>query len=233
MAQIEKGSLYIVATPIGNLADITFRAVETLRNVHIIAAEDTRRSRILLNHYQLRTALSSYNSYNKIKKGSEFIKILNQGKDVALISDAGTPGVSDPLFHLVRSAIEENITVCPIPGPAAVLAALNVSGLPMDRFLFEGFLPRKKGRRKRLEDLARSERTVVIYESPHRVEKTLTNIMEAFGSRQAVIARELTKIHEEVIRGSLEELISIAQGRKWKGEVTLVISGKSKKDKGK
>ena len=229
MALIEKGSLYIVATPIGNLGDITFRAVETLRKVHIVAAEDTRRSRILLNHYNLRTALSSYNSYNKIRKGKEFIKILNQGKDVALISDAGTPGISDPLFHLVQSAIQEKITVHPIPGPAAVLAALNVSGLPMDRFLFEGFLPRKKGRSTRLEELGRSERTVVIYESPNRLGKTLTDILKFFGNRQAVIARELTKIHEEAVRGSLEELISISQSRKWKGEVTLVIAGASKR----
>ena len=229
--QIEKGSLYIVATPIGNLGDVTFRAIETLGKVHIIAAEDTRRSRILLNHYQLRTPLSSYNSYNKIKKGREFIRFLNQGKDVALISDAGTPGISDPLFHLVQSAIAEKITIHPIPGPAAVIAALNISGLPMDRFLFEGFLPRKKGRKTRLEELAGSERTVVIYESPHRIEKTLTDILKYFGSRQTVIARELTKIYEEAIRGSLEELISITQNRKLKGEITLVISGKSKRSK--
>jgi 16S rRNA (cytidine1402-2'-O)-methyltransferase len=232
MVQIEKGSLYIVATPIGNLGDVTYRAIETLGKVHIVAAEDTRRSRILLNHYQLRTPLSSYNSYNKIKKGREFISVLNKGNDVALISDAGTPGISDPLFHLVQSAIEEEITIHPIPGPAAVLAALNVSGLPMDRFLFEGFLPRKKGRKTRLEELACSERTVVIYESPNRIEKTLTDILKYFGSRQTVIARELTKIHEEAIRGSLEELISITQNRKLKGEITLVISGTSKRNKG-
>ena len=232
MALIEKGSLYIVATPIGNLADITFRAVETLGKVDIIAAEDTRRSRILLNHYKLRTALSSYNSYNKVRKGKEFIRFLNQGKDVALISDAGTPGISDPLYHLVQSAIQEEITIHPIPGPSAVLAALNVSGLPMDRFLFEGFLPRKKGRRTRLEELALSERTVVIYESPHRIDKTLKDILLYFGNRNAVIARELTKIHEEAVRGSLEELISISQDRKWKGEATLVIAGKDKRRQG-
>ena len=229
MLETEKGSLFIVATPIGNLGDITFRAVATLGEVDIIAAEDTRRSRILLNHYNLRTTLSSYNSYNKERKGKEFIRMLNQGKDVALISDAGTPGISDPLFHLVQSAIQEEITIHPIPGPSALLAALNVSGLPMDRFLFEGFLPRKKGRRGRLEELALSERTVVIYESPNRVEKTLGELLEVFGSRPAVIARELTKIYEEVVRGSLEELISTTKGRKWKGEITLIISGNSKK----
>lgn len=227
--EIGKGSLYIVATPIGNLGDITFRSVEILRKVHLIAAEDTRRTRILLNHYQIDASLSSYNSYNKNKKGKEFIGALNAGKDVALVSDAGTPGISDPLFHLVQSAIEEGITICPIPGPSAVLAALTVSGLPIDRFIFEGFLPRKKRRRSRMEDLARSQRTVVIYESPNRVEKTLGELLEVFGSRPAVIARELTKIYEEVIRGSLEELISTTKGRKWKGEITLIISGNSKK----
>jgi len=227
--KIGKGSLYIVATPIGNLGDITFRSVEILRKVHLIAAEDTRRTRILLNHYQIDASLSSYNSYNKNKKGKEFIGALNEGKDVALVSDAGTPGISDPLFHLVQSAIEEGITICPIPGPSAVLAALTVSGLPIDRFTFEGFLPRKKRRRSRMEDLARSQRTVVIYESPNRVEKTLGELLEVFGNRPAVIARELTKIYEEVIRGNLEELISTTKGRKWKGEVTLVISGNSKK----
>ena len=229
MLETEKGSLFIVATPIGNLGDITFRAVKTLGEVDIIAAEDTRRSRILLNHYNLRTTLSSYNSYNKERKGKEFIRMLNQGKDVALISDAGTPGISDPLFHLVQSAIQEEITIHPIPGPSALLAALNVSGLPMDRFLFEGFLPRKKGRRGRLEELALSERTVVIYESPHRIDKTLNDLLKYFGNRSAVIARELTKIHEEAARGSLEELIDLSQGRKWKGEATLVIAGKSKR----
>lgn len=231
--EIEKGSLYIVATPIGNLGDITFRSVEILRKVTLIAAEDTRRTRILLNHYQIDASLSSYNSYNKIKKGEGFIQLLNQGKDIALVSDAGTPGISDPLFHLVQSAIEEGINVCPIPGPSAVLAALTVSGLPIDRFVFEGFLPRKKRRRSRLEELARTQRTVVIYESPNRVEKTLTEILEVFGNRPAVIARELTKIYEEVIRGSLEELVSIAGGRKWKGEITLVIAGASKKNREK
>ncbi len=227
--EIEKGSLYIVATPIGNLGDITFRSVEILRKVHLIAAEDTRRTRILLNHYHIDASLSSYNSYNKNKKGKEFIAALIEGKDVALVSDAGTPGISDPLFHLVQSAIEEGIAICPVPGPSAVLAALTVSGLPIDRFIFEGFLPRKKRRRSRMEDLARSQRTVVIYESPNRVEKTLEELLQVFGNRPAVIARELTKIYEEALRGSLEELISSTKGRKWKGEITLVISGNSKK----
>lgn len=226
--EIEKGSLYIVSTPIGNLGDMTFRSVEILRKVHVIAAEDTRRTRILLNHYKIDAALSSYNSYNKNKKGKEFIGALNKGKDVALVSDAGTPGISDPLFNLVQSAIEEGITIYPVPGPSAVLAALTVSGLPIDRFIFEGFLPRKKRRRSRLEDLARSQRTVVIYESPNRVEKTLAELLEVFGNRPAVIARELTKIYEEAIRGNLEDLISTTKGRKWKGEVTLVIAGNSK-----
>lgn len=219
-----KGSLYIVSTPIGNLADFTYRSVEILRRVHLIAAEDTRRTRILLNHYQIQTPLSSFHSYNQIKKGPGFVDILNQGKDLALVSDAGTPGISDPLFHLVRLAIESGISVYSIPGPSAAIAALTVSGLPVDRFVFEGFLPVKKRRRKRLGELAKEKRTIILYESPHRMERTLRDLHEAFGDRKIVVARELTKMFEEVIRSSLAEMQS-GQGRKWRGEVTLVIAG--------
>ncbi|MFQ5451769.1 MAG: 16S rRNA (cytidine(1402)-2'-O)-methyltransferase [Nitrospinaceae bacterium] len=227
-----RGSLYIVSTPIGNLGDLTYRSVEILQQVELIAAEDTRRTRILLNHYQIQTPLSSYNSYNQSKKGRQFIDFLKEGKDIALVSDAGTPGVSDPLFHLVRSALEEDLEVISLPGPSALLAALTVSGLPMDRFVFEGFLPRKKRRKSRLRDLAREARTLVIYESPHRIGKTLRDLHEAFGNRKAVLARELTKMHEEVIRCDLEELIRVADQKSWKGEITLVIAGCDARERG-
>jgi 16S rRNA (cytidine1402-2'-O)-methyltransferase len=206
-----------------------------LRQVSLIAAEDTRRTRILLNRYEIATPLSSYNSYNKIRKGPEFIKRLNQGEDVALVSDAGTPGVSDPLYHLVQLALEEEeeVEVISIPGPSAILSALTVSGLPMDRFRFEGFLPRKKRRKRILEELAELSETVVLFESPKRIEKTLNELRAVFGNRKAAITRELTKMHEEVLRGGLDDLCKASQGRKWKGEITLVLSGKSSKNKNK
>ncbi len=220
------GALYIVSTPIGNLGDITYRSVEKLREVVVIAAEDTRRTRVLLNHYDISTRLSSFNSYNQEKKGREFIKVLEGGGDVALVSDAGTPGLSDPLYHMVRLALEQGITVIPLPGPSSVLAALTCSGLPVDRFSYAGFLPRKKRRRKTLEELAELPGSVVIFESPMRLEKTLRDLLETFGNREIAIARELTKLHEEILRGPLEELLQQHAGRKWKGEITLVIMGK-------
>ena len=225
--------MYVVSTPIGNLGDITYRSVEMLRQVSLIAAEDTRRTRILLNRYEITTPLSSYNSYNKIRKGPEFIKRINQGEDVALVSDAGTPGVSDPLYHLVQLALEQEVEVISLPGPSAVLSALTVSGLPMDRFRFEGFLPRKKRRKRILEELAELSETVVLFESPQRIEKTLNELREVFGNRPAALTRELTKMHEEVLRGGLDDLCKASQGRKWKGEITLVLSGKSYKNKDK
>jgi 16S rRNA (cytidine1402-2'-O)-methyltransferase len=233
MSHKGKGCLYVVSTPIGNLGDITYRSVEMLRQVSLIAAEDTRRTRVLLNRYEITTPLSSYNSYNKIRKGPEFIKRLNQGEDVALVSDAGTPGVSDPLYHLVQLALEEEAEVISIPGPSAILSALTVSGLPMDRFRFEGFLPRKKRRKRTLEELAELSETIVLFESPQRIEKTLNELREVFGNREAAITRELTKMHEEVLRGGLDDLCKANQGRKWKGEITLVLSGKSFKNKNK
>ncbi len=217
------GNLFVVSTPIGNLGDVTQRSVETLSAVPLIAAEDTRRTKILLNKYQIRTKLSSYNSFNKIKKGREFIAHLKKGADLALVSDAGTPGISDPHYHLVNAAIDADVAVFSVPGPSALLAALTVSGLPMDRFAFEGFLPRKKGRTTMLENLAAEQRTVVLFESPNRIQKTLRDLHQFFGDRTVVIARELTKMYEEVIRGSLRELS--VQTRTWKGEVTVVIAG--------
>jgi len=225
------GTLYIVSTPIGNLKDMTHRSLEQLSQVGLIAAEDTRRTGILLKHYEISTRLSSFNSFNQEKKSEQFIARLMKGDDLALVSDAGTPGVSDPLYHLVRAALKESIPVVPLPGPSAVLAALTVSGLPVDRFVFEGFLPRKKGRKKLIEELAEEKRTIVLFESPHRIAKTLNELYQAMGDRQAALARELTKVYEEVIRGSLEELAAVAEERKLKGEITLVIAGCSKRNK--
>ena len=224
---LDQGTIYIVSTPIGNLGDFTQRAVEILSTVSLIAAEDTRRTRILLNRYEIQTPLSSYNSYNKFKKGPLFMGRLKKGESIALVSDAGTPGVSDPHYHLVQLGIDEGVSVNAVPGPSALLAALTVSGLPMDKFVFEGFLPRKKGRATRLENLAEEKRTLVIFESPNRIQKTLKDILTVFGNRQVAIARELTKIHEEVIRGNLQDIGN--QDRKWKGELTLVIEGSDEK----
>ena len=224
------GTIYIVSTPIGNLGDFTQRAVDTLKSVALIAAEDTRRTRILLNRYEIQTPLSSYNSYNKLKKSPLFIGRLKKGQSIALVSDAGTPGISDPQYQLVQSALEEEIRVNSVPGPSALLAALTVSGLPMDKFVFEGFLPRKKGRATALEKLACEQRTLVIFESPNRIQKTFRDLLNTFGNRQVAIARELTKIHEEVLRGNLEDFAN--QDRNWKGEITLVIAGsKARKTK--
>ena len=223
----ETGNLFVVSTPIGNMGDVTHRAIETLDKVSLIAAEDTRRTKILLNRYEIKTPLSSYNSFNKIKKARDFIERLKKGNDLALVSDAGTPGISDPHYHLVNTAIEEGVSIYSIPGPSALLAALTVSGLPMDRFIFEGFLPRKKGRTTMLENLANEKRTIVIFESPNRIEKTLQDLYRFFGDRKVAITRELTKMYEEVIRGNLEELSTLT--RNWKGEITVVIAGADKK----
>ena len=219
------GTLYIVSTPIGNLKDATYRSLELLSDVDLIAAEDTRRTGVLLKHYKIKTPLTSFNSYNQAKKSDRLIARLKEGHNLALVSDAGTPGVSDPLYHLVRAALAEYVSVVSLPGPSAVLAALTISGLPVNRFVFEGFLPRKKGRKKLIEDLVQEKRTIVLFESPHRIAKTLNELYQAMGNRKAVLARELTKIHEEVIRGTLEDLAVVAEEQKLKGEITLVISG--------
>ena len=229
-AEVSIGTLFIVSTPIGNLKDITNRSLELLNNVDLIAAEDTRRTGVLLKHYKIQAPLSSFNSYNQVTKGKQFIARLMKGQDLALVSDAGTPGISDPLYYLTRAALDNDISVVSLPGPSAVLAALTISGLPVNRFIFEGFLPRKKGRRKLIDGLADEKRTIVIFESAYRIEKTLNELYQVMGCRQAVLARELTKVHEEVIRGSLEELIVLAGERKLKGEITLVIAGCSKRN---
>ena len=224
----ETGTLFIISTPIGNLKDVTHRSLELLRDVDLIAAEDTRRTGILLQHYDIKTPLSSFNTYNQVKKSDRLITRLKAGHDLALVSDAGTPGVSDPLYFLVKVALEERVPVVSLPGPSAVLGALTVSGLPVNRFVFEGFLPRKKGRKKLIEELAQEKRTIVLFESPHRIMKTLNELYQIMGERKAVLARELTKIHEEVIRGTLGELAIKAEEQKLKGEITLVISGAPK-----
>lgn len=225
MTENGAGRLFVVSTPIGNLGDITCRALEILEQADLIAAEDTRRTRILLNHYSITTRLTSYNSHNKMARGREIIRQLEEGRQVALVSDAGTPGVSDPLFHLLRDALEAGVRVEAAPGPSALLAALVVSGLPCDRFFFEGFLPRKKGRQTRLHWLSDLQCTVVLFESPQRIERTLQDIRKIFGNRRAVVAREMTKLHEETLRGTLDEMIAAHAGRKWKGEITLIVSG--------
>jgi len=224
----EIGTLYIISTPIGNLKDATHRSLELLSDVDLIAAEDTRRTGILLKHFEIKTPLSSFNSYNQVKKSDRLIARLKAGHDLALVSDAGTPGVSDPLYYLVKAALDERVPVVSLPGPSAVLVALTVSGLPVNRFVFEGFLPRKKGRKKLIEELAQEKRTIVLFESPHRIVKTLNELYQFMGDRKAVLARELTKIHEEVIRGTLGALATKTEEQKLKGEITLVISGAPK-----
>ena len=220
---VKKGTLFIVSTPIGNLADITFRAVETLKTVSFIAAEDTRRTRKLLNHFDIKTKLISYYEHNRFARIPQILQHLESGKDVAVVTDAGTPGVSDPAYKLIRSVIQVDVKVEPIPGPSAFLTALVASGLPTDRFLFVGFLPPKKGRRKKLSDLASHEATLILYENPKRVVKTLSDIATFLGDRPAVVCRELTKVHEEIIRGTISELLSYFSRNSPRGECVIMI----------
>lgn len=223
-----EGTLYIVSTPIGNLKDITLRAIEVLSNVHLIAAEDTRHAKILLDHYQIGTPTTSFYDFNKKKKMPILIDRLKKGEKVALISDAGTPGISDPAFTLVRECIANDLTVDAIPGATAFVPALILSGLPTDRFVFEGFLPVKKGRKKRIQELKEEKRTIIFYESPHRILKTLRELLEHLGNRQAAVVRELTKKFEEVRRGDLNELYARFSQSRIRGEFVLVIEGKGK-----
>jgi 16S rRNA (cytidine1402-2'-O)-methyltransferase len=228
--EIEQGALYLVATPIGNLGDMTYRAVHILQHVDVIAAEDTRTSSVLLNHYQIKTPMRSYHSYNIPRETPRLIELLKNGRSVALISDAGTPGISDPGYHLVQACIQNNIRVIPVPGPSAIIAALIASGLPSHRFVFEGFLPQKKGRKKRIEQLAKEERTIILYESPHRILKTVREFYEQMGERPCVMARELTKKFEEFFRGTLGELLKYLESKPIKGEIVLLVQGFNKKD---
>jgi 16S rRNA (cytidine1402-2'-O)-methyltransferase len=225
----EPGVLYLVSTPIGNLEDITLRALKVLKEVDLVAAEDTRHTGMLLKHYDLNKRLISYHDFNKKRKAPLLIEHLKANQSVAVCSDAGTPGISDPGYYLVQLAIRENIKVVPIPGASAFLSALVVSGLPTDKFVFEGFLPAKPGkRRKRLEELREEKRTLILYESPHRFAKTLDDISEIVGQRRVVVARELTKKFEEIIRGTPEEIKQTLGEHKLKGELVVLIEGKSK-----
>ena len=222
-----KGTLFVTATPIGNLEDITLRAIRVLKEVDLIAAEDTRRTLKLLNYYNIKKPLLSYYEHNKFSRGKQIIKRLLNNENVALVTDAGTPGISDPGIHLVNLAIKNMIPVIPVPGPSALIAALSVAGLPAHKFSFYGFIPRGKGRRKKeLENIKEYDGTVILYESPNRILKTLQDIYEICGHRKVVIARELTKLHEEIIRGDIEEVINRLGQREIKGEITLLISGK-------
>ncbi|MBC8215468.1 MAG: 16S rRNA (cytidine(1402)-2'-O)-methyltransferase [Candidatus Marinimicrobia bacterium] len=217
------GILYIVSTPIGNLKDITYRAVEILENVSLIAAEDTRHTRTLLQHYDIKTPTISYYEHNRFTRIPQLQAHLSSGKDIAVVTDAGTPGVSDPAYKLIRAAIDINAKIESIPGPSAVLAALVSSGLPTDRFLFEGFLPPKKGRRKRFSDLKNETATIIFYESPRRLNRTLRDIYEGLGDRPAVVCRELTKLHEEIIRGTVVSLMTYFIKKPAKGECVILV----------
>lgn len=219
------GKLYLVATPIGNLQDITLRALDTLRMVDLIAAEDTRRSAILLRHYDIHKPTVSYHDFNERQATPRLIAKLLAGENVALITDAGSPGISDPAFYLVREAITHEIPVEAPPGPTAVIPALVLSGLPCHRFVFEGFPPAKKGRQSFFQALAQEPRTIVLYEAPHRVPATLEAIQTWWGDRRLALARELTKLHEEVWRGKISELRAHLSQRTLKGECVLVVEG--------
>ena len=219
-------SLYIVATPIGNLEDISPRAVRILREVKLIAAEDTRKTRILLDKYEIKTPLTSYYEHNKIDKLDYLLKQL-QEKDLAIVSEAGMPGISDPGYELVAAAIEKGFTIVPLPGPSAIITALAVSGLPTDRFIFIGFLPRRIGeRRQALTTVASEAGTIIAYEAPHRIKEALNDIIYVLGDRRIAVCRELTKIYEEVFRGTASEALQHFDDPR--GEFTLVIAGKSK-----
>jgi 16S rRNA (cytidine1402-2'-O)-methyltransferase len=216
--------LYVVSTPIGNLGDITFRAIEVLRSVDLIACEDTRKTRILTQRYAISTPLTSYYEYNKAAKGDFLLKVLKEGKKVALVSDAGTPGISDPGFSLIKSVLEAGFSVISVPGPTALISALSISGFATNKFFFEGFLPVKSGaRQKRLKELKKMGCTVVVYESPHRILKTLEAMEKTLGNIKVALAREVTKKFEEVIRQDIATLIAKFKATKPKGEFVIIF----------
>ena len=220
------GTLYIVSTPIGNLEDMSFRAIRILKEVSIIAAEDTRRTQKLCSYYQIGTPLTSYHDFNKEEKTDILLQRLQEGSSIALVCDAGTPLVSDPGYYLVNRAIEAKIPLVPIPGPSSLLTALCVSGLATDRFIFEGFVPRKPGvREKFFEKLQPEIGTIIVFETQHRILKTLRAIHKTMGNRQIVLTRELTKLNEEIIRGDVEKICQDLEGKTIKGEITLLIQG--------
>ena len=225
------GTLYLCATPIGNLEDITYRVLRTLKEVDLIAAEDTRNSMKLLNHFEIHTPMTSYHEYNKIEKAYQLIEQLRQGKHIALITDAGTPGISDPGEELVRIALEEGMHVTSLPGAAACVTALTMSGQPTRRFAFEAFLPReKKERAKILEELKNETRTIILYEAPHHLIATLEELREVLGDRSISLCRELTKKHEEIQKTTLENVLLYFKDHEPRGEYVLVIAGKDRRE---
>ena len=219
----DKGRLYIVATPIGNLKDFTFRAIDTLKEVDFVFAEDTRNSIQLMKHYNIETKIDSYHEHNNVQKIPKIINLLNEGNNIGLISDAGTPTISDPGYKLIRACIDEKIDVIPIPGASAVTAALSASGLPSDSFFFLGFLPQKKGRKKKISFLKSLDNAIIIFESPHRLLKTLKELHDELGERPVVVARELTKLYEEIARGTFQSVIEYFELKKVKGEIVIII----------
>jgi len=220
------GALYIVPTPIGNLEDITLRALRVLKEVDLIAAEDTRHTQHLLNHYGIKTTLTSYHTNNEREKAQTLVDRIKNGANIALVSDAGTPAIADPGFRLVVAAIAADVPIIPLPGAAALATVLSASGLPTDRFLFEGFLPAKKSeRRTKLQALREQTATLVFYEAPHRLLETLNDLRQLFGDRALVLAREVSKVHEEFLRGTVSDVVTQLADREVKGEITLVVHG--------
>jgi len=218
--------LYIVPTPIGNLEDITLRSINVLIDSDLVLCEDTRRSKILMSHYKINTQLKSFHKFNEHKEVDSIVDQIKEGKKISLISDAGTPGISDPGFLIVRTCIESEIEIECLPGATAFVPALINSGIPSDKFVFEGFLPVKKGRKTRLETLSNEERTMIFYESPHKILKTLNDFKLNFGSERKIsISRELTKVYEENIRGTVEKVICFFGEKKIKGEIVIVVEG--------
>ena len=221
------GKLYLVPTPIGNMGDITHRAVEVLRQVDLVACEDTRHSGSLLKRFGLSKKLISYYDFNEARRAQQLLTKIKQGLSIAVITDAGSPGISDPAYRVVQAAIDGNVDIVPLPGATAIIPALSASGLPTDRFFFEGFLPHKSAaRRKRLEQLKQFEHTLVFYESPHRIEKSLGDMLEILGDRQACLAREISKLYEQFIRGSISDILAEIASKPPKGEIVLIIEGK-------
>jgi 16S rRNA (cytidine1402-2'-O)-methyltransferase len=227
-----RGKIYVVSTPIGNLEDVTLRAIRVLREVDLIAAESVVHTKKLCAYYHITTPLTSYNSHNQRYKGRVLLEKAKSGLDIALVSDAGTPGLSDPGSRLVREAIDAHIPLVPVPGVSASLTALSISGLPTDRFVFVGFLSRKKGRRRReLAALKDEPRTMIFFEAPHRLVKMLTDISEVLGNRDIVLAKEMTKIFEHVVRGPAREVLSSLKDKTIKGEYTVIVNGLEKQGK--
>ena len=219
----ERGQLFVIGTPIGNLEDITLRAISTLKNVDIILAEDTRNSKKILDAHNIDTKMMSYHDHSSEKEIKKIVDLLRNGKQLALISDAGTPTISDPGYGLIRDCIRNEIGIVPIPGVSSITAAMSISGLPSDSFTFVGFLPQKKGRLKKIKDLQKLDNTIILFESPFRLEKTLNQLLEYLGDRTAVVGRELTKLYEEVIRGNLSDIIMHFSKSKVKGEIVIMI----------